>query len=121
MAAPQAEPVVSESTKRGSTLQSSTVRNAAFYLTMRDGIKIAVDAWLPKNHRVGDKIPALIHSARYWCDMEGGSVGRDLNGVASIFSESPDLDDKQVFNDSGYAMINVDARGGWRVFWQSRV
>jgi uncharacterized protein len=40
-------------------------RNIARYVTMPDGTKIAVDIWLPADYKVGQKLPAIIHSTRY--------------------------------------------------------
>jgi uncharacterized protein len=38
----------------------------SFYLTMRDGNKIAVEVYLPKGLKKGEKIPAIMHQTRYW-------------------------------------------------------
>jgi hypothetical protein len=36
------------------------------YLTMRDGVKIAIDVLLPKGLEPGAKIPAILDQTRYW-------------------------------------------------------
>jgi uncharacterized protein len=38
--------------------------NTSCYLTMRDGVRIAIDLWLPAART--SKIPALIRATRYW-------------------------------------------------------
>ncbi|NND34091.1 MAG: hypothetical protein HKN76_15995, partial [Saprospiraceae bacterium] len=40
-----------------------------YYVTMRDGVQLAVDVYLPKKLN-GEKIPALIHQTRYWRSPE---------------------------------------------------
>ncbi len=36
------------------------------YLKMRDGLRIAIDVWLPEDYHTGEKLPVLIRSTRYW-------------------------------------------------------
>ena len=36
------------------------------YVTMRDGVDIAVDVFLPKGLTENEKIPALLNQTRYW-------------------------------------------------------
>ena len=42
----------------------------AFYLGMRDGVRIAVDLVLPSPLPAQEKIPALLTQTRYWRAME---------------------------------------------------
>src|SRR6266550_2287352 len=44
---------------------------SSLYLTMRDGVKIAIDVVLPKNLPVGERIPAVMNMTRYWRVHEG--------------------------------------------------
>ncbi|WP_207714181.1 hypothetical protein [Scytonema sp. UIC 10036] len=39
---------------------SSYSRNQALYVTMRDGVKIAIDVWLPKDLPSGTRIPTIM-------------------------------------------------------------
>ena len=39
-------------------------RNSSRYLTMSDGVRIAIDLWLPAGHP--ERIPTLIRATRYW-------------------------------------------------------
>ena len=64
----------------------------SFYLTMRDGVKIAVQLVLPKNLPADQKIPAIMSMTRYWRDRK--------DGQPSLF-----------FPGHGYATVFVDARG----------
>ena len=64
----------------------------SFYLTMRDGVKIAVQLVLPKHLPADIKIPAILNMTRYWRARQG--------------------DEPNAFLPShGYAAVLVDARG----------
>ncbi len=80
----------------------------SFYLTMRDGVKLAVDLYLPKGLAPGEKIPMLLNQTRYWRGVEfrgffkpffgdkmPGKVGKLLKEIIA----------------SGYAAVIVDTRG----------
>jgi len=82
------------------------------YLTMRDGTQIAIDIYLPKNRKTGEKIPALIRQTRYWRSpqirfpfslMTNGLLGRMGEMIGA-------------FVENGYAIINVDVRGSGASF-----
>ena len=64
----------------------------SLYLTMRDGVKIAIDVVLPKPLTPEDKIPTIMHMTRYWRSNE-------VNKPALFFPSY------------GYAQVFVDARG----------
>jgi len=82
--------------------QSQLVRNQALYVTMRDGVKIAIDVWLPESIESGQKIPAIMRSTRYWraAEIVDATMEKDVN-----FAEA------ERFNKAGYALVIVDARG----------
>nr|MCU0480702.1 peptidase S15 [Anaerolineae bacterium] len=46
------------------------VITTSHYLTMRDGVAIAIDVLLPKNLPDGAKLPTIMMMARYWRSME---------------------------------------------------
>ncbi len=64
----------------------------SLYLTMRDGVKIAIDVVLPKPLAADEKIPAIMRMTRYWRSKQG---------------EVPNM----FFPGHGYAQVFVDARG----------
>ena len=81
----------------------------SFYVTMRDGVKIAIDVDLPKNLPPDQKIPAIMSMTRYWRSRQDSKPGA-------------------WFPSHGYALVSVDARGTgasfgiWRVpFGQDEV
>ena len=43
----------------------------SIYLTMRDGVKIAVDVVLPKPLPANEKLPAIMSMTRYWRSRTG--------------------------------------------------
>jgi putative CocE/NonD family hydrolase len=77
----------------------------ALYVTMRDGVKIAVDLILPKGLGPKNKIPALLDITRYW-RLQRGAV--------------PNADTR-FFVSHGYAVLLVDERGTGASFgvWKS--
>ena len=72
--------------------QFKAVVQHSFYLTMRDGVRIAVQLVLPKDLPAETKIPALLTMTRYWRAQQSGQP--------SAFIPS-----------HGYATVFVDARG----------
>jgi hypothetical protein len=93
------------------------------YVTMRDGIRLAVDIELPKGLPADEKIPAILQQTRYWRNSE-------LKPPLSWFHLSAnDLPSsikkmKRFFIDRGYAVVTVDVRGtgasfgAWQYPWE---
>ena len=77
-------------------------RNQALYVTVRDGVEIAIDLWLPENLEPGDKLSTIMRATRYWraVDMVDTGLEKDSN-----FAEA------EIFNGAGYALVIVDGRG----------
>jgi putative CocE/NonD family hydrolase len=80
-------------------------RNQALYITMRDGVRIAVDVWLPHDLTAGTTIPTIMRATRYWRARGGRELEDDSN-----FAEG------ERFNEAGYALVVVDARGSGASF-----
>lgn len=101
-------PPTSESTP-SSSINSERLYNTAsthsLYITMRDGVKIAVDVALPKGLPEGERIPALLNLTRYW-------RARGVQGPGP---------DKLFFISHGYAMVLVDVRGTGASFGTWRI
>src|ERR1700741_663947 len=72
--------------------QYKAATQRSFYLTMRDGVKIAVQLVLPKDLPANQKIPAILSLTRYWRAR--------ADGEPNLF-----------FPGHGYATVFVDARG----------
>lgn len=81
----------------------------SFYLTMRDGIDLAIDLFLPKGLEPGTKIPAILHQTRYWRGLDLRWPFTNAMGIGppslTVFA------DTEEFVKQGYAVVSVDARG----------
>lgn len=77
------------------------------YMTMRDGVKLAVNVTLPDGLEPGDKIPAIIYQTRYW---RGAQFKWPFVGILTNFSGKTGKLMKEVIL-RGYALIAVDVRG----------
>jgi putative CocE/NonD family hydrolase len=69
---------------------------------MRDGVRIAIDVWLPATLEAEQKVPTIMRATRYWRaqDRPGVPIGKDSNYRQA-----------SVLNEAGYAYVCVDARG----------
>ena len=91
-----------------SMIGGTEVLRASRYLTMRDGVRIAVDVYLPTDLRQGERVPTMLHQTRYW---------RSLAYRWPVSSFNPPAPRKHVaklaerFLAQGYAWVSVDARG----------
>ncbi len=82
-------------------------RNESVYVTMRDGVQIAVDIWLPTDLDDTATIPTLIHATRYW---------RARQNVAAGYENDNNFAEAEQVNKEGYALVLVDARGSGASF-----
>jgi len=81
-----------------------TRRNQALHIEMRDGVKIAVDVWLPESVRDGARVPTLMRMTRYW-------RAADVVGAEEDLTKQSDYPRAERVNGAGYAYVTVDARG----------
>lgn len=79
----------------------------SFYVTMRDGVKIAIDVVLPKNLPPNTKLPALLFQTRYWRAPE-------IRAPFKWFQKSSEF--LRFFSSYGYALVLVDVRGSGASF-----
>ena len=64
------------------------------YVPMADGVRIAVDVWLPSD--TSAPVPALLNATRYW------------RGIENVTDPTPEVG---YFLASGYAVVIADVRG----------
>ena len=84
-------------------------RDAALYVTAKDGTRIAIDVWLPESLGSGERIPALIEPTPYWRARELSYLGEALaEFLAPALGQEPAT---AILNARGYAVVGVDARG----------
>jgi len=89
---------------------------SSHYLTMRDGVKIAVDLYLPKGLRPGETIPAILHQTRYFRSIELRRPFRLLLGGRPYDHTTLYAERREKFVTSGYAWVDVDVRGSGASF-----
>ena len=87
---------------------NTTFQRTSQYLTMRDGVKLAIDVYLPDPLPQGHTIPTLLHQTRYWRAI-------DYRWLVSFFKDDGPRGligtyAKQ-FLRNGYAWVDVDVRG----------
>ncbi len=107
-----------QNTGHDSTLTSNQTDNYSWkrtskYLTMRDGVKIAIDFYLPNALEPGRQVPTMLHQTRYWRSFEYRwliSLIKDdrPRGVIGNYAER--------FLQQGYAWVDVDVRGSGASF-----
>ncbi len=75
------------------------------YLTMRDGVKIAIDLFLPKKMPLTEKIPTVLIQTRYWRAKVFKKPFKWLIKEA----EHPKI--VKICTSLGFAVVGVDTRG----------
>ncbi|MEQ8765754.1 MAG: CocE/NonD family hydrolase [Planctomycetota bacterium] len=93
-------------------------RNQAFYLPMRDDVRIAVELWLPAGLAAEEKIPAILSTTRFWRARQLGMGIRIQAGVGALTDEMLVPPGVRKWNDAGFASVVVDARGSGASFGQ---
>jgi hypothetical protein len=83
------------------------------YLTMRDGVKIAIDVYVPDGLETGQQIPTILHQTRYWRALE-------YRWLIAVFKEDRPRglmgNYAERFLKQGYAWVDVDVRGSGASF-----
>ncbi len=71
------------------------IERRSLYVPMNDGVKLAVDVFLPKGLAAGTRLPAILVSTRYWRASEGQPIGAS----------------ERFWLARGYAYVYADVRG----------
>lgn len=80
----------------------------SFYITMHDGVKIAVDLHLPEKLAEGEKLPTILHLTRYF---------RAYDVVPPLRWRFKQPNERvRRFLANGYAWLDVDVRGSGASF-----
>jgi putative CocE/NonD family hydrolase len=96
-------------TYEGDAPRYTGIATQSLYITMRDGIKIAVDVVLPRDLPSGTRIPALIQQTRYWRAMELRAPFRWFLKPEALDADFAGF--QPFFTSRGYALVLVDCRG----------
>jgi uncharacterized protein len=78
----------------------------ALYIPMRDGVRIAIDVYLPE-HQANAKLPTSLSMTRY----QRSNITQRSNP-----DEDGNIGQAKRWNDHGYALVVVDARGSGASF-----
>lgn len=102
------------------TPQYKSVSTESCYLTMRDGVRIAIDVNLPQGLASGATVPALLITARYWrsFQMRMEQPGRVPRGKvpSGNVPRGPRPAVADFLARYGYAIVTVDVRGSGASF-----
>lgn len=83
------------------------IKKTSLYLPMKDGVKLAVNVYLPKGLKEGEKIPTILYQTRYWRAI---GFRWPWNAFFEMIPSTPNFNMKE-FVLSGYALVTVDVRG----------
>lgn len=88
-------------------------KTISHYLTMSDGIKIAISVYLPAPLKDKERLPTMLHQTRYWRSVE-------YRWPLSLIKESLPRGHigtyAKRFITNGYAWVDVDVRGSGASF-----
>ena len=87
------------------------------YLTMRDGIKLAVDVYLPASWQTGQRLPTMFHQTRYWRAM---AYRWPLSAFTETLPRGLTGQYATRFMANGYAWVSIDVRGSGASFGSRR-
>lgn len=81
------------------------------YLAMRDGVRIAVNVFVPERSSTAMQLPTIVHQTRYYRSMELRLLLRALRGGKTFEHIPPTVKSRKRFVANGYAWVDVDVRG----------
>ena len=90
---------------------SDGMRYSSCYLTMRDGVRIAMNLYLPTGLTSGARLPTIMHQTRYYRSMELRWPLRMLYGGKPFHHIPLTKRCRRRFVANGYAWVDVDVRG----------
>lgn len=94
-----------------------SISRTSRYLTMRDGIKIAVDVYLPDSWQPGQRLPTMLHQTRYWRAFD---YRWPLSQIKETLPRGLTGQYTKRFLTNGYAWVSIDVRGSGASFGHRR-
>ena len=79
------------------------------FVTMRDGVKLAVDVHLPEGLAPGERTATILHMSRYYRSVAVHGLWKPFAGFGVIPITELDLREPMV--KAGYSWVDVDIRG----------
>jgi putative CocE/NonD family hydrolase len=76
-------------------------RLRSLYVPMPDGVRLAVDVWLPAGTTAGDRLPTVLETDRYW----------RARAYTGGIKDNPNYQIALPWNGRGYAYVFADLRG----------
>ncbi|HXH17664.1 MAG TPA: CocE/NonD family hydrolase [Chitinophagales bacterium] len=83
------------------------------YVMMPDSVKLAVDVFLPKKAKQGEKFPAILYLTRYGRSLQAKVPFRWLKDPVLVMISEKEI---EFFTSYGYACVIVDVRGSGASF-----
>jgi putative CocE/NonD family hydrolase len=80
---------------------SALPRLRSLYVPMPDGVRLAVDVWLPAGTTAGDRLPTVLETDRYW----------RARAYTGGIKDNPNYQIALPWNRRGYAYVFADLRG----------
>ncbi|TFV57989.1 CocE/NonD family hydrolase [Mycobacterium sp. PS03-16] len=93
-----------------------TVRSFSCYVPMRDGVRIAVNVYLPAEASRGTRCPTMLNQTRYYRAMELRQPLRAAMGGRPFHHIPSTARCRRRFLAHGYAWVDVDVRGAGASF-----
>jgi putative CocE/NonD family hydrolase len=87
------------------------MRYSSCYLMMRDGVRIAINLYVPVGLMSGDRLPTILHQTRYYRSMELRWPWRMLVPGKPFHHMTNTARCRKRFVASGYVWVDVDVRG----------
>ncbi|RDH79059.1 CocE/NonD family hydrolase [Mycolicibacterium moriokaense] len=78
---------------------------------MRDGTRIAMNAYVPQHSTSDGRLPTILHQTRYYRSMELRRPLRMLTRAKTFEHIPPTAKSRRRFVANGYAWVDVDVRG----------
>lgn len=82
-------------------------KKTTHYVMMDDSIRLAVNVYLPKPLKKGEKVPAVLFMTRYWRSV---GIKWPFSGLAEMVPHTANFPVLE-FPEYGYGLVTVDVRG----------
>lgn len=82
------------------SLRVPPIERRSLYLTMRDGVRVAIDAYVPRGARAA---PTILRQTRYLRSLDAPEA---VGALFDLYART-----RRVFLAAGYAWVDVDVRG----------
>ncbi|MFT4544581.1 MAG: putative CocE/NonD family hydrolase [Bacteroidia bacterium] len=82
-------------------------KKSSYYVMMDDSVSLAVNVYLPKGLKRGEKVPAVLFQTRYW---RAAGVKWPFSLMVDVVPHTPNFPVLD-FPKYGYGLVTVDVRG----------